>query len=357
MKVVSLIGARPQYIKEAVLNKSFKETGIEEIIVNSGQHYDYNMADIFFEKLGIKAPDYNLKVGSGLHGEMTAKIMVEFEKLMMEINPDMVLVYGDTNTTLAGAIVAAKLKLPLAHVEAGVRMLPKDMPEEINRTLTDRVSNLLFCPSELAVRNLTKEGIVAGVHFTGDVTYDLYLQSKDHFDYSLYEGMKLVDGEYVLVTLHRDYNVDDKERFGKILKALSELAKEKRIIFPIHPRSRKRIQEFGYEDYIKDIDILDPIDYLSLMGLLEHCESVITDSGGLQKESYYAQKPGYLLMPDPAWHELVEYKMNHLCEPEDLLAKMKEERNYEYIPHLYGEGDAGERIVNIIEEYLNDNKK
>lgn len=353
MKVVSLIGARPQYIKEAVLNKAFREAGIEEIIVNSGQHYDYNMADVFFEKLNIKAPDYNLKVGSGLHGEMTAKIMIEFEKLVMDIKPDVVLVYGDTNTTLAGAIVTAKLKIPLAHVEAGLRMFPKDMPEEVNRTLTDRISNYLFCPSKLPVENLKKEGITKGVYLTGDVTYDLYLQSKDHFDYSVYEEMKLEDNNFVLVTLHRDYNVDDKKRFGEILKALSELSKETRIVFPIHPRSRKRIEEFGYEEYVKDIDILDPMDYLSLMGLMEHCKSVITDSGGLQKESYYCKKPGYLLMPDPAWHELVDLKMNYLCEPEELLKKMKEEKEYNYVPNVYGEGDAGVKIVNILKEEIN----
>ena len=353
MKVVSLIGARPQYIKEAVLNKAFREADIEEIIVNSGQHYDYNMADVFFEKLNIKAPDYNLKVGSGLHGEMTAKIMIEFEKLVMDIKPDVILVYGDTNTTLAGAIVTAKLKIPLAHVEAGLRMFPKDMPEEVNRTLTDRISNYLFCPSKLPVENLKKEGITKGVYLTGDVTYDLYLQSKDHFDYSVYENMKLDENNFVLVTLHRDYNVDDKKRFGEILKALNELSKETRIVFPIHPRSRKRIEEFGYEDYVKNIDILEPMDYLSLMGLMEHCKSVITDSGGLQKESYYCKKPGYLLMPDPAWHELVELEMNYLCEPEELLKKMKEKKEYNYVPNVYGKGDAGVKIVNILKEEIN----
>ena len=353
MKVVSLIGARPQYIKEAVLNKAFREADIEEIIVNSGQHYDYNMADVFFEKLNIKAPDYNLKVGSGLHGEMTAKIMIEFEKLVMDIKPDVILVYGDTNTTLAGAIVTAKLKIPLAHVEAGLRMFPKDMPEEVNRTLTDRISNYLFCPSKLPVENLKKEGITKGVYLTGDVTYDLYLQSKDHFDYSVYKEMGLEDNNFVLVTLHRDYNVDDKKRFGEILKALNELSKETRIVFPIHPRSRKRIEEFGYEDYVKNIDILEPMDYLSLMGLMEHCKSVITDSGGLQKESYYCKKPGYLLMPDPAWHELVELEMNYLCEPEELLKKMKEKKEYNYVPNVYGQGDAGVKIVNILKEEIN----
>lgn len=352
MKVVSLIGARPQYIKEAVLNKTFKKEGIEEIIVNSGQHYDYNMADVFFEKLGIKAPNYNLKVGSGLHGEMTAKIMIEFEKLMMDIKPDLILVYGDTNTTLAGAIVAAKLKIKLAHVEAGIRMFPKDMPEEINRTLTDRISNLLFCPSELAVENLKKEGITQGVHFTGDVMYDLYLQSKGHFDYSLYENLKLEDGRYVLVTLHRDYNVDDEEKFGEILKALNELAKETRVVFPIHPRSRKKAEEFGYGNLLEKLDILEPVDYLSLMGLLVHCKNVVTDSGGLQKESYYAQKPAYLLMPDPAWHELVKFEMNILCEPHNLLEKLSQEGKYNYISNIYGNGDAGTKIVEILKESI-----
>ena len=353
MKAVSLIGARPQYIKEAVLNKAFKEAGVEEIIVNSGQHYDYNMADVFFEKLNIKAPDYNLRVGSGLHGEMTAKIMIEFEKLMMNIKPDVILVYGDTNTTLAGAIVTAKLKIPLAHVEAGLRMFPKDMPEEINRVLTDRISNYLFCPSQLSVENLKKEGITKGVSLTGDVTYDLFLQSKNHFDYSLYESMGLKDGEYTLVTLHRDYNVDDKERFGRILKSLDELAKEIRVIFPIHPRSKKRAEEFGYGELLKRIDVLEPVDYLIMMGLMEHCKNVITDSGGIQKESYFSKKPAYLLMPDPAWHELVEYKMNYLCEPEDLLTKMREEKAYNYIPNIYGNGDAGKKIVDILKKDLN----
>lgn len=352
MKVVSLIGARPQYIKEAVLNKAFKKANIEEIIVNSGQHYDYNMADIFFEKLGIKAPDYNLKVGSGLHGEMTAKIMVGFEKLVMDIKPDVVLVYGDTNTTLAGAIVSTKLKIPLAHVEAGIRMLPKDMPEEINRTLTDRISNYLFCPSELSVVNLKKEGITQGVYFTGDVTYDLFLQSKEHFDYSVYENMKLEENKYILVTLHRDYNVDDNERFEKILKELDKLSKDFRIVFPIHPRSKKRIEQFGYEKYINGIDLIEPIDYLSLMGLLQHCKCVITDSGGFQKEAYFSKKPAYLPMPDPAWHELVNYGMNTLCEADNIYEKILDEKDYNYVPNIYGQGDAGEKIVNILGERI-----
>lgn len=352
MKVVSLIGARPQFIKEAVLNKEFEKNGIEEVIVNSGQHYDYNMSDIFFEKLGVKMPEYNLEVGSGMHGEMTGKIMTEFEKLLVDIKPDIVLVYGDTNTTLAGAIVAAKMKIKLAHVEAGVRMLPKDMPEEINRTLTDRISNFLFCPSERSVNNLKKEGITEGVYFTGDVTYDLYLNTKDHFDYSVYNSLKLEDNKYIVVTIHRDYNVDDKSRFGKILDALDKVSKDVRVVFPMHPRTRKRVEEFGYEKLLENMDILEPIDYLSLMGLMERCKAVITDSGGLQKESYYTQKPAYLLMPDPAWHELVESGMNILCEPDNLYSKLSKSSPYSYIPDLYGKGDAGEKIVKILKENI-----
>jgi len=329
MRVVSLIGARPQFIKEAVLNKEFKKQGIEEIIVNSGQHYDYNMADVFFETLGIKAPDYNLEVGSGLHGEMTAKIMTEFEKLMLDIKPDVILVYGDTNTTLAGALVGAKLRIKVAHVEAGIRMLPKDMPEEINRVLTDRISTYLFCPTKGSVENLKKEGITEGIHFTGDVTYDLYLQTKDHFDYSLSEELGLEEGKYTVVTIHRDYNVDDKDNLEKILKALEEVNKDSKIIFPMHPRTKKMIEKFELEELIKDLVILEPIDYLSLMGLMERCKNVITDSGGLQRESYYMKKPAFLLMPDPAWHELVEEKMNFLCTPENLLETIEKEKDYE----------------------------
>jgi UDP-N-acetylglucosamine 2-epimerase (non-hydrolysing) len=350
MKVVSLVGARPQYIKEAVLNKAFKKEGIEEIIVNSGQHYDYNMADIFFKTLGIDSPDYNLEVGSGLHGEMTAKIMTSFEKLMMEIKPDLILVYGDTNTTLAGAIVGAKLKIKVAHVEAGLRMLPKDMPEEINRVLTDRISTHLFCPTKGSVKNLKREGIEEGVFFTGDVTYDLYLQTKNHFDYYLYEELSLEEDNYTVVTIHRDYNVDDKAKLTKILESLNVIRNRNRVIFPMHPRTKKRVEEFGQEELIRNLDILEPVDYLSLMGLMQRCKNIVTDSGGLQREAYYVQKPAFLLMPDPAWHELVEEGMNLLCTPENLIETIGKAKDYKHIPGIQGDGDAGEKIVSILKE-------
>ena len=350
MKIVSLIGARPQFIKESAINKALRKAKIEEIIVNSGQHYDYNMADVFFKTLDITAPDYNLKVGSGLHGEMTAKIMVAFEKLMIKIKPDVILIYGDTNTTLAGAIVATKLKIKLAHVEAGVRMLPKDMPEEINRTLTDRVANLLFCCSKLGVKNLKKEGITSGVYNTGDVMYDVFLQAKKDFDYSIYKDLKLKDNNFVLVTIHRDYNVDDKKTYKKILEVFNEIAKKKRVIFPMHPRSKKMVEKFGLTKLLENIDVMEAIDYLSLMGLIQHCSSVITDSGGVQREAYFSKKPAFLLMPDPAWHELVEEKMNFLCTPENLVETMKKGEKYNYIPNILGNGHAAEEIVKILKQ-------
>jgi UDP-N-acetylglucosamine 2-epimerase (non-hydrolysing) len=356
MKVVSLVGARPQFIKEAVLNEEFKKNEVEEIIVNSGQHYDYNMADIFFEKLGVTIPKYNLEVGSGKHGEMTAKIMTKFEDLLYEIQPDVVLVYGDTNTTVAGALVATKMKIPLAHVEAGVRMLPKDMPEEINRVITDHVSNFLFCPSKRTVENLKKENITEGVYFTGDVTYDLYLQMKDIFDYSLYEKLDLQEGKFAVVTIHRDYNVDDKVKCEKIFKALAKIAKDKRVVFPMHPRTKKRVEEFGLEEYVKDLDVLEPIGYLELMGLMHKCDYVITDSGGLQREAYFSKKRAYLLMPDPAWHEIVEEGMNVLCEPEELYEKVSKSTEYNYVPNLYGKGDSGKQMVKILLEENGDKK-
>jgi UDP-N-acetylglucosamine 2-epimerase len=348
MKIISLIGARPQFVKEAVFNKAFKKVGVDEVIVNSGQHYDYNMAEVFFKTLGIDTPHYNLEIGSGSHGEMTGRMMIEFERLVLDVKPDKIMVHGDTNTTLAGALVGAKLKIPIAHVEAGVRMLPKDMPEEINRVLVDRISNYLFCPTKRSVENLKKENITENVYFTGDVTYDLYLQTKDHFDYSTYDSLKLKEGEYVLVTMHRDYNVDDKVRFKEILESLNEVRRDKRIVFPIHPRTKNRVKEFGYEDLIADFDILEPIDYLALMALLEKSSYVITDSGGLQREAYYAKKPAFLLMPDPAWHELVENKMNFVCEPSNLLQTIKQGQKYKYVPYIQGKGDAGEQIVKIL---------
>jgi UDP-N-acetylglucosamine 2-epimerase (non-hydrolysing) len=351
VKVLSLVGARPQIIKEAVLHEAFKVRRVQEVLVHSGQHYDYNMSDVFFKVLNIREPDHNLNVGSGKHGEMTGKIMMEFEKIVEKERPDIIVVYGDTNTTLAGAIVGAKLKIPVAHVEAGVRQHPKDMPEEINRVLTDHVSKLLFCPSQLAVENLKKEGITDGVHFVGDVMFDLYKKMEKHFKYDCLESLNLEENNYLVLTLHRDFNVDRKEVLEKILSALAKVAEKFKVVFPIHPRTRNRVKEFGVQDYLKNVIVVEPLDYLNLMGLVKKCWKVITDSGGLQKEAYFAGKRAIVLMPDTGWRELVEVGWNKLASADELLELILEDEEVPYPVNLYGDGRSAERIVEIIASF------
>ncbi len=349
MKVISLVGARPQFIKEAVLNEEFKKHGIDEVLVHSGQHYDFNMSDIFFEVLKIPSPDYNLGVGSASHGEMTGKIMIEFEKVLFREKPDIVIVYGDTNTTLAGALVGAKLKIPVAHVEAGVRQEPKDMPEEINRVVTDRVSSYLFAPSQLAVENLKREGIVEGVYLTGDVMYDLFLRMRVMFNYRKIEELGLKEGEYLVVTIHRDFNTDYPEKLRSILKELERIAKNFEVIFPIHPRTKKRINEFGLEMPAR-VRFLEPVDYLSMMGLVCRSLAVITDSGGLQKEAYFCGKRAVVVMPDTGWKELVEIGWNVLADPDHISESFEKiVKTHPEIPQgIYGDGKAGKKMVNAI---------
>lgn len=345
MKLLSLIGARPQIIKEAILNNEFKKHNVEEILVHSGQHYDFNMSDIFFQSLNVKTPDYNLGIGSGTHGEMTGRIMIEFEKIVMKEKPEVILVYGDTNTTLAGALVGAKLKIPVAHVEAGIRQEPKDMPEEINRVVTDHVSTFLFCPSQLAVKNLENEGITKGVYFVGDVMYDLFKIMEPKFEDEAYKEFGLSENEYIVLTLHRDFNVDNKEKLEKILKALKEISKMKPIFFPIHPRTKKRINEFGFERYLENFILSEPLDYPKLMGIVKHSYKVITDSGGLQKEAYFAGKRCVVLMPDTGWRELVEAGWNMLADENNLVEKVLTESKVAYPHGMFGDENAREKIV------------
>jgi UDP-N-acetylglucosamine 2-epimerase (non-hydrolysing) len=293
-----------------------------------------------------------MNIGSGSHGEMTGKIMIEFEKIVQKEKPDMVLVYGDTNTTLAGAIVASKLKIPVAHIEAGIRQEPKDMPEEINRVLTDKISNLMFCASETSVENLKKENQTKGVHFTGDVMYDLYKKLEDKFSYEKYEEFNLKKDNYILMTMHRDFNVDKKEKLEKISKQIEKISKETQIIFPIHPRTKKRIKEFGLEKHYEKVKTIEPLDYLNLMGLVKNSKKVITDSGGLQKEAYFAKKEAIVIMPDTGWRELTDIGWNKLANEENLYEKTVKETKIKYPEDIYGKGNAGELIVNEIIDYL-----
>nr|WP_312058457.1 UDP-N-acetylglucosamine 2-epimerase (non-hydrolyzing) [Fervidobacterium pennivorans] len=356
MKIISLVGARPQFIKEAVLNKEFLRQGVDEVLVHSGQHYDFNMSDIFFKVLEIKKPKYNLSIGSGLHGEVTGKTMIEFEKIVLSENPDLIVVYGDTNTTLAGALVGAKLKIPVAHVEAGIRQNPKDMPEEINRVVTDHVSKLLFCPSKLAVRNLEREGILEGVYFVGDVMYELFLRMKEMFDLSFIEEMNLEEENYIVCTIHRDFNTDSRTNLENIVSNIVKISKEIKVVFPIHPRTKKMIQKFGLEEILKKGNILltEPLDYLKMMGLVEKSFLVITDSGGLQKESYFCKKRAVVVMPDTGWRELVEAGWNKLATPTELYKVYKTtlSETAEYPAGIYGDGKSAELIVEKIKSFM-----
>lgn len=353
MKIVSIVGARPQFIKESLIGKKLNEFGINEVLVHSGQHYDFNMSDIFFKVLEIKNPQYNLEVGSGTHAEQTGKIMIEFEKILIKEKPSLVLVYGDTNTTLGGALTAAKLKIPVAHVEAGLRQEPKDMPEEINRVLTDRLSKLKFCPSQKAIDNLAMEGIKDGVYFTGDVMLDVFLKFKKSADMnSTLEKYDLISKQYVFSTIHRDFNTDIKERLESILKGLSKVSTKMPVIIPIHPRTKKRISEFGLENLLGNLKIVDPVGYDESVALTSNAFSIVTDSGGLQKEAYFAGVPGVVMMKDTGWIELVESGWN-------LLADANEEKIYDgvfnhpkptKISDIYGDGNASEKIAQIIKD-------
>ena len=351
VKLISLIGARPQIIKEAILNQELEKEGIEEILVHSGQHYDFNMSDVFFKVLNIKKVSYNLGIGSGTHAEMTGKTMIEFEKVVLKERPDIILVYGDTNTTLAGALVGSKLKIPVAHVEAGIRQEPKDMPEEINRVLTDHVSKYLFCPSKLATNNLKKENITEGVYFTGDIMYDLFLKMKPYFDESIINKFSLEENKYVVTTIHRDFNTDNKSNLEAILKELDKISKEIKVVFPIHPRTKKRIEEFDLKQYTKNILMIEPLDYLSMMGLVQKSLFVITDSGGLQKEAYFAGKRAIVVMPDTGWRELTDAGWNILSKADEIKDKMNYIINNEIdskTENIYGDGNAGEKIAGLI---------
>lgn len=354
-KIVSLVGARPQFIKEAVIGaEARRRNAWHHVLVHSGQHYDANMSDIFFTELDMQQPDHFLGVGSGLHGQQTAEVLARFEELLLKEKPDTVLVYGDTNTTVAGALAAAKLKIPVAHIEAGIRQNPKDMPEEINRVLTDHISTHLFCCSDLASTNLAKEGISEGVSVVGDVMYDLFLIMKPRFrPEEARKQFGLKEGGYVIATLHRDFNVDNPESLQGILAGLSMVRQGQGldVLLPLHPRTRKRVSEFGIEGMLSSFVITEPLGYLDLMSLTQDCAAVVTDSGGYQKESYFSGKRAVVVMPDTGWRELTKCGWNILCDPspESIARSLDETLKPGNNPgDLFGQGDAGKKIVSLL---------
>lgn len=313
MKIVSIVGARPQFIKCAVLTRELR-TGYDEIIVHSGQHYDFEMSDVFFEQLDIPKPDYNLGIGSGTHGYQIGQMLMAIEEVLSKEKPELTLVYGDTNTTLAGALAASKLKIPLGHVEAGVRFGSKSHPEEVNRTLTDHCSDLLFCPTKIGVNNLKMEGITNGVFLTGDVMVDVLLRLVEVAENSsVLDDLGVGSKHYLLVTVHRAPNTDIRENLEKIVDALCQI--DETIVFPMHPRTERACKEYGLYQKLRDnrtIKVIKPLGYLDMLKLMSNARKIITDSGGVQKEAYVLKVPCITLLEGTAWVETVEDGWNIL---------------------------------------------
>ncbi len=354
MKILTILGARPQFIKAGSISREIsKYKEIKEIIVHTGQHYDANMSDIFFDEMKIPKPNYFLGIGGKSHGAMTGQMIEKIEEVVLKENPDWVLVYGDTNSTLAGAIVASKLHIKLAHIEAGLRSFNMKMPEEVNRILTDRVSNILFCPTITAINNLEKEGysnLDCIIINSGDVMQDGAIFYKD---LSKKPSCDIKDN-YILVTIHRAENTDNKNRLISIFEALNEIAKEKQIILPLHPRTKKIIKELDISTL--NLTIIDPIGYLEIVWLIDNCDLVMTDSGGLQKEAYFFKKQCITLRDETEWIELVKGHFNILvgASKEKIMnafinRKTFSSNNIE--SNLYGGGNASSVIIKELLRY------
>lgn len=354
MKILTVAGTRPQLVKIAAVSRKLRKE-FEEVLINTGQHYDYNMNGIFFDELDIPKPDYNLGVGSGPHGKQTGEMMIKLEEIFEKEQPDVVLVYGDTNSTLAGALVASKRLIPLIHIEAGLRSFNKDMPEEQNRILTDHLSDLLLIPSENAKSNLSKEGIENGVFNVGDVMMDavLYNIKLAEEKYSL-SDFELEKNEYVLGTIHRAENTNNPDKLKAILKSFAELDKE--VFLPLHPRTNKLIKEYGFDEIVKtsnNIRIVDPISYLEMLLVEKNAYAIVTDSGGVQKEAYFAQVPCLTLRDQTEWTETIDLGWNKLIDPlnDNLADELKTIRPGQEIFDAYGNGQAADKIINKIKEY------
>ncbi len=353
MKVASVVGARPQFIKAAPVSRELREHN-EEVLIHTGQHYDDDMSDVFFRVLEIPPPDYNLGVGSGSHAWQTAEIMKALEDVLLKEKPDYVLVYGDTNSTVAGALTAAKLGLPLGHVEGGLRSYNRTIPEEINRVVTDHVSTAIFCPTQTAVDNLVREGLTRGVHLVGDVMYDVALQmAQPARERGVLKRHELQPGGYLLATVHRPSNSDDKETLTGIVEALSDCGRT--VVFPVHPRTKKNLQAFGlWDDLAKKVKLLPPVDYLDFLGLLMEAAKVVTDSGGVQKEAYFFGIPCVTLRDETEWIETVEDGWNALVgtEPEDIRHAIEHFNPSGTKSKSFGDGHAAERIAQIIDKSM-----
>jgi UDP-N-acetylglucosamine 2-epimerase (non-hydrolysing) len=352
MKVVTIIGARPQFVKAFAVSRVLRESH-DEVLVHTGQHYDEELSDVFFEELGLPKPDYNLGVGSGSHGHQTAAMLSGIEEIVESESPDAVLLYGDTNSTLAGAIAAAKMDPLVAHVEAGLRSYNREMPEETNRILTDHASDLLFAPSQSAVQTLHKEGITKGVHFVGDVMYDTILWARDiaREESDIMNRIDIKDRQFVLATVHRAGNTDDETNLRRIIDGLASVPSP--VVLPLHPRTETRLREYGLLDKIKEkLIVIDPVGYLDFVRLLDKSQKVATDSGGVQKEAFYLDTPCVTMRDETEWTETVESGWNSLVaiDREKITRAIKAATSPNNKPEPYGTGTASQKIVHLLSE-------
>lgn len=350
-RILTIIGARPQFIKASVVSRAIQQADdIEEIMLHTGQHFDANMSDIFFNQLGIPRPDIQLDIHGGNHGEMTGRMLGEIEQALLEHRPDRVLVYGDTNSTLAGALAAAKLHIPVAHVEAGLRSFNMQMPEEINRILTDQVSDLLFCPTATAVKNLNNEGFASKpvkVLQVGDVMQDAALLFAER---AVAPTDNALPERFILATLHRAENTDNPERLASIVAALNHLHQTQApVVLPLHPRTRKLVAEHGLELKVK---LIDPVGYFEMVWLLDHAQLVLTDSGGVQKEAFFFGKACVTMRDQTEWTELVDEGVNVLVGANTIKIKQAAAQYFGKVvsdnENLYGGGQAAEKIVSFL---------
>ena len=363
MKILTIVGARPQFIKAYPVSKAISEhKNVEEILLHTGQHYDFNMSKIFFSELSLKEPDYNLGVGSGSHGEQTGEMLKGIEDVITKESPNLILIYGDTNSTLAAALAGAKSQIPVAHIEAGLRSYNLKMPEEINRILADRISTYLFCPTETAVNNLMKEGFEKfnyegfkfkkpKIVFSGDVMYDAFLLCNKILKSSL-QIQKLIEEceEFHLATIHRAENTDIKSNLKNIIGALDKISKDIPVIFPIHPRTKEKLKNYNIAP--EKLKLIEPVGYFDMLYLLNNCKAVFTDSGGLQKEAYFSKKPCITLRAETEWTELVQIGANRLVGADDtLITRAAQEINKTHLKiktGIYGNGNASKEIIDLL---------
>ncbi|MFN2422962.1 MAG: non-hydrolyzing UDP-N-acetylglucosamine 2-epimerase [Cryomorphaceae bacterium] len=357
MKILTIVGARPQFVKAATISRAVAATaGVEEVIIHTGQHFDANMSEVFFKEMDIPEPRYNLDIHSLGHGAMTGRMLEAIEKIILDEQPDVLQVYGDTNSTLAGALAARKLHVKVGHVEAGLRSFNMAMPEEVNRILTDRISDFLYCPTDSAVANLHAEGFdgfQSEVVRTGDVMLDAARYYAQHSAEKSTLDPALLRGDFALCTLHRAENTDDPARLSAFAEALNRIHHDSRVILPLHPRTKAKLKTTGIE---LQVDLIDPVGYFEMIELLKHCSLVLTDSGGLQKEAFFFGKNCVTLRDQTEWVELVEQGYNVLAEPDadDVMAKHEEMRlrKNDFSRDLYGDGNAAEAIVRHLTERL-----